>query len=98
MVYLSKKQRDRITTPLAVGLIVFLSIDLLGSRLFDFEISSFVGTTIVIAFTLAISSVNLLYYSRGEGAADRDRSDTLRVLVVSTVLLTLLFGGYLWFG
>jgi hypothetical protein len=98
MVNLSKKQRDTVLIPLAIGLIIFLSIDLLGSWLFDFEISSFVGTTIVIVFTLAISSVNLIYYWRGEGAESRDRSDTLRTLVVATIFLTLMLGGYLWFG
>ncbi len=95
---LSKNQRKQVITPLAVGLICFTLIDFLGSWLFDFTISSFVSTTVVITFSLAICGVNLLYYWRGEGAADRDPADTLRMLVVTTIFFTLLLGGYLWFG
>jgi heme/copper-type cytochrome/quinol oxidase subunit 4 len=97
MIYLSKKQRKTVIILLAVCLIVFQLIDFFGDWFFDFDISSSVGIAVVTTLALAICGVNLIYYWWGEGAADRDRSDSLRMLVASAVILVVILGFYLWF-
>ena len=97
-VHMSKKQRDLVMLPLTICLIGITLFDWFTGLFFDFEISHFLYLKIVLALSLALCGVNLVYYWRGEGAAARERSDYLRMLTASTVCLLVILGLFFWYG